>query len=105
MTATCDELRRRLDPDAPVCSSSCHDPARAGGRYCAPARCYCGGCPAFVPVERAGGPVTVEQSAERRQLAVDDARRQLAAATVRTRIELLAEGEPVTFAAGGLVAA
>jgi hypothetical protein len=31
------------------CSSPCH--AGTGqGRYCAPARCYCGGCPSHVPL-------------------------------------------------------
>lgn len=34
------------------CASPCHDPAVTAGRYCAPARCYCAGCPAAVPVDR-----------------------------------------------------
>jgi hypothetical protein len=38
------------------CSSSCHRPG-IQGRYCAPLRCYCGGCPAYVPVVRTTGPV------------------------------------------------
>jgi hypothetical protein len=35
-----------------ACASPCHDPAAATGAYCAPARCYCLGCPGAVPVDR-----------------------------------------------------
>jgi hypothetical protein len=95
MTATC---------GLPECSSSCH--AGAGvGRYCAPARCYCGGCPSHVPVERSAGPVTVDQLAERRQLAVDDARRQLAAASFRHDVDERVADKLQTFGLAGLVAA
>lgn len=49
----------------PECSSACHDPERVGA-YCAPLRCYCGGCPAAEPLpERAARPVTPEQLAAR----------------------------------------
>ncbi len=47
------------------CDSSCHRPELRTGRYCAPLRCYCGGCPAHVPVDRTGRPVTVAELAER----------------------------------------
>jgi hypothetical protein len=43
------------------CQSPCHDLDRQLGGYCAPFRCYCGGCPAHVPVERSSGPVTQEE--------------------------------------------
>ena len=81
----------------PACSSPCHAGADAG-RYCAPARCYCRGCPAYVEVER-GRPVTLAELERRRQAAVDQARRELAAATVRRRVDLAADGHQVTFAA------
>lgn len=42
------------------CSSSCHRPAVTSGRYCAPFRCYCGGCPSHVPIQRGGGPIVAE---------------------------------------------
>lgn len=32
------------------CSSPCHQPGHLGP-YCAPLRCYCGGCPAHEPLE------------------------------------------------------
>lgn len=41
------------------CSSSCHRP-EGSGRYCAPARCYCGGCPAYVPLPPRGEPIRAE---------------------------------------------
>jgi hypothetical protein len=43
------------------CTSPCHAWGPTAGRYCAPLRCYCGGCPAYVPVERSSGPVTQEE--------------------------------------------
>lgn len=93
MTATCDELRRRLDPDAPACSSSCHDPA-AGAAYCAPLRCYCGGCPAFVAIERAAGPMTVEQLEDRHRQLIEGTRRQLVAAREADDLAAALAGEP-----------
>lgn len=45
------DRRRPAGPTCglPDCASPCHAPD-ARGRYCAPARCYCGGCPAYVAV-------------------------------------------------------
>jgi hypothetical protein len=40
------------------CSSSCHAVPGVPGPYCAPLRCYCGGCPSHVPVVRSSGPIT-----------------------------------------------
>lgn len=37
------------------CDSPCHRPHVEPGRYCAPARCYCGGCPAHEPLETGPG--------------------------------------------------
>lgn len=46
------------DPTCGVagCASSCHRPGTTG-RYCAPTRCYCAGCPAYVPLPPAGQPI------------------------------------------------
>jgi hypothetical protein len=41
----------------PDCASPCHLPVVGAGPYCAPFRCYCGGCPGHVPVVRTTGPV------------------------------------------------
>jgi hypothetical protein len=42
------------------CASPCHQSGHLGP-YCAPLRCYCGGCPAHVPVDRSRQGKTQEQ--------------------------------------------
>jgi hypothetical protein len=96
MTATCG----RDD-----CSSSCHDPELTTGRYCAPARCYCAGCPAYVALPATAGPMTPEQMEARRLQLVGDARRQLAVAHFRHDVSERVADSYVGAAAGGLVAA
>lgn len=46
------------------CQSPCHDLDRLEGSYCAPFRCYCGGCPAHVPVDRSGQALSWEEHQE-----------------------------------------
>ena len=42
------------------CASSCHRPEVTPGRYCAPARCYCGGCPGHVPLPPRAEPMVAQ---------------------------------------------
>ncbi len=64
------------------CASRCHDPANRTGRYCAPTRCYCGGCPAFVAIERGPGPLTEAQMIERQRARLGEARQAVRSSTV-----------------------
>jgi len=53
------------------CGSPCHQPSTTG-RYCAPTRCYCYGCPASPgPVERGRPATPAELAARQDQLRVE----------------------------------
>lgn len=76
------------------CVSGCHNPEALTGRYCAPARCYCGGCPGHVPVER-GQAVTPAQAEARRRQALADLRDQLAHDREAGDLAAALSGEPL----------
>lgn len=60
-----------------ACSSPCHvwPPTLPGKITCAPARCYCGGCPAFRPVRRDKPTWVVCPSCDQLTTRLDDAGR------------------------------
>lgn len=77
----------------PDCASACHDVTVTVGRYCAPFRCYCGGCPGHVPVDR-GHPVTPAELEARRHQALADLRDQLAHDREAGDLAAALSGEP-----------